>query len=470
MRTPSLPRTLAPPLRAAFAVELRRKLGLVFPPTRAEAFEGGIVRAASALKEVPAALLLRLADGDRAVIEALALELTIGETYFFRHPHHFEFLREALRKLQSGRAKDDPIRVWSAGCSSGEEAYSMAIAALEALGPSAQDRVEILGTDLNAACLERARAATYGAWSFRNVAPAVRAQWFEPRGAQLRVASAPRSMVRFVSRNLLDGPPPAGPSAAWSHGIDLIFCRNVLIYFDPEAIERVTEVLARALMSGGLMVPGPSDPLLRSSHLVVSTTSGLISYRRPSQEPEVVAARRERPPGSYAPAPLPEVKAPIAAPAPVTSAEPVATIAAGPTIDRARRLADSGDSAAALALIDDVIASDPLQGEAYALRAVLAAAAGDHARAAAEADRAILVQSAFAFAHVIAAMARTQLGERAEARRHLRNAQRLLSALEADASVPGSGGVAARELLDICQQLTRRLAAPRVARATGARR
>jgi chemotaxis protein methyltransferase CheR len=470
MKTSASPEPLLPSLRGAFEVELRRKLGLVFPSTRAEALEGGIARAASALNEVPAALLLRLADGDRAVIEALALELTIGETYFFRHPHHFEFLRAALRALWSRRAKDDPIRVWSAGCSSGEEAYSMAIAALEAIGPSAQDHVEIVGTDLNAVCLDRARAATYGPWSFRNVEPEVRARWFEPDGAQLRVADAPRSMVRFVSRNLLDGPPIASPTDAWARGIDLIFCRNVLIYFDPAATANVAEVFARALALGGHLIPGPSDPLLRSPRLVVSTASGLISYRRASEEPEVLPVVRVRPAVLSAPAPRVDLKALVAKPA------PIATVIAGPTlsaegmIDRARRLADGGDAVAALALIDGTLARDPLQEEAYALRAVLAAASGDHARAAADADRAILVQSSFAFGHVLAAVSRAQLGEPVEARRHLRNAQRLLFALAVDASVRGSGGLTAREVLDICRQLTRSLVAPRVDRAAGARR
>ena len=471
MMTPHAHEALLPSLRDAFAVELRRKLGLVFPPTRAEAFEGGVARAAAALREVPAALLLRLAEGDRAAIEALAFELTIGETYFFRHPHHFEFMRDELRRLRAQRGKGDPIRVWSAGCSSGEEAYSMAIAALEALGPSAQDCVEILGTDLNAACLERARGATYGEWSFRNVEPAVRARWFEPHESLFRITSAPRSMVRFASRNLLDGPPPTAAGDAWSRGVDLIFCRNVLIYFDPASTEVVTEALARALALGGLMIPGPSDPLLRSAQLVVSTASGLISYRRAPEEAAALAVLRSRPAPTYTtPAAPPVARAPLARPAPLAAVVAGPTIAAAGPIDRARRLADGGDSAAALALLDALIAGEPLREEAYALRAVLAQASGDHARAAADADRAILVQSSFAFAHVIAGTARAQLGERAEARRHLRNAQRLLSALAPGAVVRGAGGVTARELLDVCQQLARSLAAPRVARATGARR
>jgi chemotaxis protein methyltransferase CheR len=454
---------LAPSLLSAFAVELRRSLGLVFPPTRAESFEGGIVRAAAALGEVPASLLLRLAEGDRAAIEALALELTIGETYFFRHPHHFDLLRVTLRKIALARAAGDPIRLWSAGCSSGEEAYSMAIAALEVFGPAAQSFVEILGTDLNAGCLARAGAATYGDWSFRNVSTEVRERWFERDGALLRVAAEPRSMVRFVSRNLLDGPPVALAPHAWSRGIDVIFCRNVLIYFDPAATQRVTAALALALAPGGVMVPGPSDPLLRSPYLGVSTAGGLITYQRPIEEPTALAAPLA-PRLAKAPAPLLAALPRAAAPSSVAAAD------MSSQIDRARRLADGGDSASARAILDVVLASDPLQQEAYALRAVLAQADGDHLSAAVDADRAILLQSSFAYAHLIAASSRAQIGERTAARRHLRNAQRLLSALAMDARVPGSGGVTARELLGSCQQLGRSLGAPRVARAEGERR
>ena len=464
MTAPTPHEALLPSLLHAFAVELRRSLGLVFPPTRAEALEGGIVRAAAALGEVPASLLLRLADGDRAAVAELAAELTIGETYFFRHPHHFDFLRETLRKLAQGRDAGDPIRLWSAGCSSGEEAYSMAIAALEALGPHAQGTVEILGTDLNPVCLARAAEATYGEWSFRNVPPEVCERWFERDGARLRVAAGPRSMVRFTSRNLLDGPPAPLPPYAWSRGVDVIFCRNVLIYFDPAATEHVTAALALALAPGGVLIPGPSDPLLRSPYLVVSTTSGLITYQRPQKEPMVLAAPLAAPRLARVPAP------PISAPQRTAKPIPVAAAEVGSPIDRARRLADGGDSASARAIVDAALAANPLQPEAYALRAILAQADGDHASAAVDADRAILLQSSFAFAHLIAASSRAQLGERTTARRHLRNAQRLLSALAEAASVPGSGGVTARELLGSCQQLGRSLGAPRVDRAQGARR
>lgn len=465
MTAPAPPEPLTPALLHAFAVELRRTLGLVFPPTRAEAFEGGIGRAAAALREVPASLLLRLAEGDRAAIEALALELTIGETYFFRHPHHFEFLRASLRRLALDRAKGDPIRLWSAGCSSGEEAYSMAIAALEVLGPSALRTVEIVGTDLNAGCLGRAVEAAYGEWSFRNVPPEVRERWFQRDGALLRVAAEPRSMVRFVSRNLLDGPPVARSPDPWSRGIDVIFCRNVLIYFDPAALPLVTAALSIALAPGGLLVPGPSDPLLRSPRLAVSTANGLINYQLSDEAPPSVI---ERAAPRLAKASIARAPAlPITPLAPLSRPIPDATAEASAKVERARRLADGGDAAAARALLDEALASDPRQEQAYALRAVLAQADGDHARAVADAERALALQGSFAYAHLIAATSRAHLGERAAARRHLRDAQRLLADFAAEGSVPGSGGVTARELLESCQQIGRGLGA---ARSSGARR
>ena len=464
--TPSAsPEALLPALLDAFATELRRTLGLVFPPSRAQAFEAGIGRAAAALGEVPASLLLRLAAGDGAVIDELARELTIGETYFFRHPHHFDFLRDALRAIALDRPPRAPIRLWSAGCSSGEEAYSMAIAALEALGPIAERTVAIVGTDVNPDCVARARAATYGEWSFRNVEPEVRARWFEGDGPRFRVADAPRAMVRFATRNLLDGPPPLLSGDGGTPAIDVIFCRNVLIYFEPATIARVTAELARALVVGGWMVPGPSDPLQRSPELVVSAVSGMITYRRAYHEVAVVAVTTPaRVVASVAPSvaarPLP------ASPLP----PPVTVIPPRDAVERARRLADGGDLAAALALIEEAVILEPLRGEAYALRAVLAQARGDHPAAAADADRAILLQSGFAFAHVIAASSRAQLGERVEARRHVRNAQRLLSALVAEEGAPGSGGVTARELLHACQQLDRSLVSASAGRASGGRR
>jgi chemotaxis protein methyltransferase CheR len=462
---------LPPPLRDAFAVGVRRALGLVFGPSRADVLDVGAARAAAALGETVEGLLLGLELGAPAALGALAAELTVGETYFFRHAHHFDFLRQVLPALGPKGSREHPLRLWSAGCSSGEEAYSMAITALQALGPAARETVVVLATDINPAALDLARAATYREWSFRGVPGAVRERWFEPAGAGLRVGPEPRAMVRVAPHNLLDEAAPP------EEGVDVVFCRNVLIYLDAAAIKRVTRGLVRALAPGGLIVPGPSDALLQSPLLVTRATEGIISYRRrdasvpvPAPAPAVPAPARLRvaPVDAVAVAVMPEV-APRLAPRGAT--EPVAV--EGPVeapIEAARRLADHGETGAALEVLDALVAEHPLRGDAFALRAVIHQALGDYPRAAGDAERAILLERSFAFAHLLAATSRARLGDRPEARRHVRNARRLLQGLSATAVAPGGGGASAGDLLDACGRLDQALAAPRAGAARRAQR
>jgi chemotaxis protein methyltransferase CheR len=467
---------LPPSLREAFAAGVRRALGLAFSRAREDMLDVGVARAVRALGGTPESLLLELELGTPAALAALAAELTIGETYFFRHPHHFDFLRSALRILGPGRSRDEPIRLWSAGCSSGEEAYSMAITALEELGPAARETVTVLATDINPVALDLVRAATYREWSFRGVPSAVRDRWFEQTGVELRVGPEPREMVRVAPLNLLVEAP---------HGIDVVFCRNVLIYLDPAAIARVTLRLVEALAPGGLLVPGPSDPLLQSPLLVTSAAERIITYRRLDPAAPLRAAlgssrfAQTSPPGpllSEPPSPWPFQGADAAAscrPPPaagqgeggwgVRSAarareEEAAAPPAAP-IEEARRLADRGETAAALEVLDAMVAQHPLREDAFALRAVIHQALGDYPRAAGDAERAILLERSFAFAHLLAATSRARLGDGREARRHVRNARRLLSALSASAIAPGGGGASAGDLLDACSRLDQALSA-----------
>ena len=139
-------------------------------------------------------------------------------------------------------------------------------------------------------------------------------------------------------------------------------------------------------------------------------------------------------------------------------------------LDRARRLADRGETAAAIEVLDAQVAQHPLREDAYALRAVLHQALGDHARAAVDAERAIMLQRSYAFAHLLAATSRARLGERPEARRHVRNACKLLSALSAGAVPPGAGGASAADLLDACRRLDQALTSRRAISRGGGHR
>ncbi|MFN3267542.1 MAG: CheR family methyltransferase, partial [Deinococcales bacterium] len=142
---------------------------------------------------------------------------------------------------------------WSAGCSSGEEAYTLAILALEYL-QNQPWTFGVLGTDLNPAVLEKARAALYSEWSFRDTPPAWRERWFEAHQDQWRLLPQVREKVRFETLNLM--------AETWgaASDFDLILCRNVTIYFSNRTAQRIYERLAERLTLGGWLVLGPSDP------------------------------------------------------------------------------------------------------------------------------------------------------------------------------------------------------------------
>lgn len=195
-----------------------------------------------------------LAERNAAVLRELAGYATVGETHFFRHPGHFRALAEHLR----ARRLAEPgavLRLWSAGCSSGEEGYSMAMAALDALGTL--ERLEILGTDVSSAALLRAQTAEYGPWSFRGVEPALLERHFEPatvRG-RLQPRRPLRSLLRWHHGALLEHA-RALPDASF----EVIFFRNVAIYLDAPTLTGLYREFRRLLRPGGLLVVAPADP------------------------------------------------------------------------------------------------------------------------------------------------------------------------------------------------------------------
>lgn len=278
------------------AAIVRERLGLVFPEARAQALDAGIARAVQTLALPGVEALIEKVE-DQTVLDALAVELTIGETYFFRDPVHFETLR--ARVLRPMRGKH--VRLWSAGCATGEEPYSLAIAGLE----EGVD-VEVIATDLNPRFLRRAGAGLYGAWSFRGVSESTKHAWFTPDARRLRVRDEVRERVRFSSFNLVSGEaPPAN--------VDAVFCRNVLIYFEQKGIEAATRALAGSLVMGGLLFAGPSDPMLVNELLRIETSPQLILYQRVDPSEAV--------PESAPPASVERVIA-IAAPPKVVPASP----------------------------------------------------------------------------------------------------------------------------------------------------
>jgi chemotaxis protein methyltransferase CheR len=191
---------------------------------------------------------------------ALLNEITIGETCFFRNQPQLEALRKVvLPKILELKSKLPlrRLRIWSAGCSTGEEPYTLRMLLLEEANGMLKDwSVEILATDLNERSLAHAKEGIYGSYSTRNLTPALRAKYFLPHDNQLLVNPAARSNISFSRLNLSDD-----SRMTFMKGMDVIFCCNVLIYFDLASKRRVIQHFFNSLLPHGYLFLGHSESL-----------------------------------------------------------------------------------------------------------------------------------------------------------------------------------------------------------------
>jgi chemotaxis protein methyltransferase CheR len=209
-------------------------------------------------------------------LSSVARQVTIAETYFFRHRQQFD----ALRAILSSRSRASaPPRLLSAGCASGEEAYSLVMLMRE-IWPDREPLV--VAADLNPAILERALEARYSAWSLRETSEASIARWFRKDGRDYVVDDAIRRSVRFVRANLAsDDAELLAPGS-----FDLIFCRNVLMYFTPENFRAAVGRLSRALVPAGYLFLGSAETLRGISqefHLCHTHEAFYYQRKRPGE-------------------------------------------------------------------------------------------------------------------------------------------------------------------------------------------
>jgi len=203
---------------------------------------------------------------DRKREEELAVlvdNLTTNETYFFREsPQLRAFSEEILHEMREVLADRKVIRIWSAGCSTGEEPYTIAILLLESGDWWRDWQVEILGSDINQRVLHTARKGVYKKSAHRVTSPEMLAKYFiEEEKGNYRIADRVRELVSFSYLNLLD---PYKTSLI--SNMDVIFCRNVIIYFDKEAKKKVIESFYEKLRNGGYLLLGHSESLINISN------------------------------------------------------------------------------------------------------------------------------------------------------------------------------------------------------------
>jgi len=217
--------------------------------------------------------LVGSADGAEERSQMIAA-LTTNVTRFFREPHHFDHLKSRLVAPRAeGLRAGKRLRIWSAGCSSGQEPYSIALSILSLMPDARSFDVKILATDINPHVLQTARNAIYSAEEMNSVPPDLRRTWTEPAGGgSLRLDEAPRGLVTYRPLNLIGAWPMSGP-------FDAVFCRNVVIYFDEKTQMRLLNRMTSLIRPGGYLYLGHSERLIGPAEALFKA-DGTTCYRK----------------------------------------------------------------------------------------------------------------------------------------------------------------------------------------------
>lgn len=418
--------------------------------------------------------------------------LTVGETFFFRYQAHFEGLRRSVLPDLLVRNRDRrSLRIWSAGCSTGAEPYSVAMLLLEHFPELATWDLRILASDINHRALREAREGIYNARALRVTDPLYREKYFSPHGKGYRLCEQVRNMVDFSYLNLQTGEYPS--AATGTEGVDILMCRNVLIYFREQTMRQIVERFGDCLQPGGYLFLGHAETLINlSDRFDGLQRAGGFFYRLREGAP-VPPARVEAPPREpVAPPPVPAV-APEAAGAPGGTVEALRPQA--PSVeelfDEAGRAFDSEDFNTASANYDTILGQDPNHLGALVGRGFISANNGDAAAALAFCERALKVDDLSPQAHFLCGLVREmgqqwdqamvdygralllqidfvmphynlsklylRQGRLRDARRELNNTIRLLEQAADEAIIPYSGGLSRAVFMEVCREDAARL-------------
>lgn len=476
-------------LLARFSEFVAERMGLRFPEGQSSELERGVCLSAeeAGFPDVKS-FLHRLLSGDvpRNQLEILASHLTVGETYFYREPQAFEALEKRIvpELVASSGSPGRPLRLWSAACCTGEEPYSLAIALSRAI-PNLKDwHITILATDINPRFLEKASRARYGEWSFRGTPQWLKAGYFA-RGhdGSYAVSGSIRNMVKLSYLNLAEDSFPSLLSN--TNAMDVIFCRNVLMYFTPERRRRAILNLHSSLREGGWLIVGVAET---SSDLGSQFTAigcdGLTLYRKdscrqgdlpakqfgsrlhaqtepvrlqsastgkPSRPSNTRAARTARVPI----APYDEALALYGRGLYAEAVDRLLGSMAGGQADvrmavlLARACANQGKLVEALEWTEKAISGDRYSSGLYYLRATIQEEEGTTDAAIASLKRALYLDPDMVLAHFALGNLAFRNAEPKQASKHFENALALLKPCPPQTLIPESEGLSAGRLMEI---------------------
>jgi chemotaxis protein methyltransferase CheR len=304
--------------------------------------------------------------------EALSQLLTSRETYFLRDHGAMDVLREhLLKEIIEKNAATHKLSIWSLGCSTGEEAYTLGILVEQALVDLSQWHVDILGSDIDQAALKIAHLGAYRQWSFRGCSPEFIARYFREDGTTLKLLPHVKKRVRFEHLDILgDNYPSAEKGMAQA---DIILCRNVFIYLDDAAIQTALTKITACLSDGGFLLLAPGELHAQAHPMLLPRVfpQAMVYQKIPAAHQSVVPPPQTQPPSPLRMTPLPS-SAWHPTPSLVAREVPMPQH----SLAQAWTLANRGDIAAAFAMCNAVVQQQPLDPHARYLQAVLLFAQG----------------------------------------------------------------------------------------------
>ena len=460
---PSLDLELSAPLLAACQARIAALWGVHFPPARWRDLTRHLRLVADELQlSLPACVSALLQDTPPPSLIALCVrEFTVGETYFLRDADFFEKLSQAvLAPLIARRraAGDLRLKLWSAGCCSGEEAYTLAILVAELIPDPERWQLQIIASDLNPEFLAAARRGRFGSWSFRQANEDWRRRHFVEEGhSRWRIQDEYRRHLTFLEHNLIRTDFP--DSSRGLVDCDLILCRNVLMYFTEAQAVGALQRLLRCLEPDGALFMGAAEGMLcQWAGIKAELWSGALRlHQQTSADKNTVSrfATQSHTQLSSLPAQTrvpttPSAKSnavrdlavPIPTASPPSSAKQKALAAA----NTARVHANLHQLQEALDWTQHALALDKLDPGHYWLLASLQIEQGAPAHARTTLRKAIYLQPDFIMAHYLSGLLNATLGEPTAAIRDLKNCIRLLEQLSDDSPLPESEGLSVMDL------------------------
>jgi chemotaxis protein methyltransferase CheR len=456
-------------------------------------------------------LWLMSAPLSREQLEELARVLTIGETYFLRDPRSYQVLEEQLipELVAQRRGADRSLRIWSAGCSSGEEPYTLAIMLSRVIPDLANWNISLVATDINPQALERGRQGIFSKWSFRNAPPWLMDYFTKTPDGRFQIIPRIRAMVRFDYLNLADD----GPAQAEGGGtdcLDIIFCRNVMLYFEQAQIKRTMAKFQGALRDGGWLFVGPTEVdqstmqgfacrrfpgafILQKGELTKNTDPDTgaclpcdpLPTARGAQEVPALGAHWLRSTTQHAvAAPAARAAEPGAGPEPATARQPAAdrlpevlalyqagcyqqaadsvrnALDAGPqpadTLALgARAFANIGRFAEAREFCQQALAADRLSAANHYLLSIILEQLGDLSAAAASLKNVLFIDHDYLLAYFALGNLSRQAGDDRESERNFATALRLLEQRDPREVLPEAEGMTAGSLAQLIRGVTK---------------